>query len=157
MRIGHGYDVHALVPGRKLILGGVEIPYELGLDGHSDADVLLHAVMDALLGAAGLGDIGLHFPDTDMSYKGADSRKLLECVGEKIKEAGYRVGNIDVTMIAQRPKLRPFIPRMQENIAETLGIDLGKVNVKATTEEHLGFTGEGKGMSCHAVCLLDEL
>ena len=157
MRIGHGYDVHALVPGRKLILGGVEIPYELGLDGHSDADVLLHAVMDALLGAAGLGDIGLHFPDTDMRYKGADSRKLLEWVGEKIKEAGYKVGNIDVTMIAQRPKLRPFIPRMQENIAETLGIDLGKVNVKATTEEHLGFTGEGKGMSCHAVCLLDEL
>ena len=157
MRIGHGYDVHALVPGRKLILGGVEIPYELGLDGHSDADVLLHAVMDALLGAAGLGDIGLHFPDTDMCYKGADSRKLLECVGEKIKEAGYKVGNIDVTMIAQRPKLRPFIPRMQENIAETLGIDLGRVNVKATTEEHLGFTGEGKGMSCHAVCLLDEL
>ena len=157
MRIGHGYDVHALVPGRKLILGGVEIPYELGLDGHSDADVLLHAVMDALLGAAGLGDIGLHFPDTDMHYKGADSRKLLECVGEKIKEAGYKVGNIDVTMIAQRPKLRPFIPRMQENIAETLGIDLERVNVKATTEEHLGFTGEGKGMSCHAVCLLDEL
>ena len=157
MRIGHGYDVHALVPGRKLILGGVEIPYELGLDGHSDADVLLHAVMDALLGAAGLGDIGLHFPDTDMRYKGADSRKLLECVGEKIKEADYKVGNIDVTMIAQRPKLRPFIPRMQENIAETLGIDLGRVNVKATTEEHLGFTGEGKGMSCHAVCLLDEL
>ena len=157
MRIGHGYDVHALVPGRKLILGGVEIPYELGLDGHSDADVLLHAVMDALLGAAGLGDIGLHFPDTDMRYKGADSRKLLEWVGEKIKEAGYKVGNIDVTMIAQRPKLRPFIPRMQENIAETLGIDLGRVNVKATTEEHLGFTGEGKGMSCHAVCLLDEL
>ena len=157
MRIGHGYDVHALVPGRKLILGGVEIPYELGLDGHSDADVLLHAVMDALLGAAGLGDIGLHFPDTDMRYKGADSRKLLECVAEKIKEAGYKVGNIDVTMIAQRPKLRPFIPRIQENIAETLGIDLRKVNVKATTEEHLGFTGEGKGMSCHAVCLLDEL
>ena len=157
MRIGHGYDVHALVPGRKLILGGVEIPYELGLDGHSDADVQLHAVMDALLGAAGLGDIGLHFPDTDMRYKGADSRKLLECVGEKIKEAGYKVGNIDVTMIAQRPKLRPFIPRIQENIAETLGIDLRKVNVKATTEEHLGFTGEGKGMSCHAVCLLDEL
>ena len=157
MRIGHGYDVHALVPGRKLILGGVEIPYALGLDGHSDADVLLHAVMDALLGAAGLGDIGLHFPDTDMRYKGEDSRKLLECVGEKIKEAGYKVGNIDVTMIAQRPKLRPFIPRIQENIAETLGIDLRKVNVKATTEEHLGFTGEGKGMSCHAVCLLDEL
>lgn len=156
MRIGHGYDVHALVAGRKLILGGVEISFELGLEGHSDADVLLHAVMDALLGAAGLGDIGLHFPDTDKRYKGADSRKLLECVGEKIREAGYKVGNIDVTMIAQRPKLRPFIPQMQKNIAETLKIDPNRVNVKATTEEHLGFTGEGKGMSCHAVCLLEE-
>ncbi len=156
MRIGHGYDVHALVPGRKLILGGVEVPYDLGLDGHSDADVLLHAVMDALLGAAGLGDIGLHFPDTDMQYKGADSRKLLECVGRKLEAAGFTVGNIDVTMIAQRPKLRPYIPQMQENIAATLGIDPGRVNVKATTEEHLGFTGEGRGMSCHAVCLLDE-
>lgn len=156
MRIGHGYDVHALVPGRKLILGGVEVPYDLGLDGHSDADVLLHAVMDALLGAAGLGDIGLHFPDTDMQYKGADSRKLLECVGRKLEAAGFTVGNIDVTMIAQKPKLRPYIPQMQENIAATLGIDPGRVNVKATTEEHLGFTGEGKGMSCHAVCLLDE-
>ena len=156
MRIGHGYDVHALVPGRKLILGGVEVPYDLGLDGHSDADVLLHAVMDALLGAAGLGDIGLHFPDTDMQYKGADSRKLLECVGRKLEAAGFTVGNIDVTMIAQRPKLRPYIPQIQENIAATLGIDPGRVNVKATTEEHLGFTGEGKGMSCHAVCLLDE-
>lgn len=156
MRIGHGYDVHALVPGRKLILGGVEIPFELGLDGHSDADVLIHAVMDALLGAAGLGDIGLHFPDTEIRYKGADSRKLLEVVGEKIQAAGYRVGNIDVTMIAQRPKLRPFIGTMQENIAQTLGIDPGRVNVKATTEEHLGFTGEGKGMACHAVCLLEE-
>ena len=156
MRIGHGYDVHALVPGRKLILGGVEIPYELGLDGHSDADVLLHAMMDALLGAAGLGDIGLHFPDTDMRYKGADSRKLLECVGRKLEAAGFTVGNIDVTMIAQRPKLRPYIPQMQENIAATLGIDPARVNVKATTEEHLGFTGEGKGMSCHSVCLLDK-
>lgn len=156
MRIGHGYDVHALVPGRKLILGGVEVPYDLGLDGHSDADVLLHAVMDALLGAAGLGDIGLHFPDTDMQYKGADSRKLLECVGRKLEAAGFTVGNIDVTMIAQKPKLRPYISQMQENIAATLGIDPGRVNVKATTEEHLGFTGEGKGMSCHAVCLLDE-
>lgn len=156
MRIGHGYDVHALVPGRKLILGGVEVPYDLGLDGHSDADVLLHAVMDALLGAAGLGDIGIHFPDTDMQYKGADSRKLLECVGRKLEAAGFTIGNIDVTMIAQRPKLRPYIPQMQENIAATLGIDPGRVNVKATTEEHLGFTGEGKGMSCHAVCLLDE-
>ena len=156
MRIGHGYDVHALVTGRKLILGGVEIPFELGLDGHSDADVLLHAVMDALLGAAGLGDIGLHFPDTDMRYKGADSRELLRVVGEKIAAAGYRVGNIDVTMIAQKPKLRPFIGTMQENIAAVLGIDPGRVNVKATTEEHLGFTGEGKGMACHAVCLLEE-
>lgn len=156
MRIGHGYDVHALVPGRKLILGGVEIPFELGLDGHSDADVLLHAVMDALLGAAGLGDIGLHFPDTDMRYKGADSRKLLRCVGEKIRQAGYQVGNIDVTMIAQMPKLRPYIGLMQENIAAELGIAANRVNVKATTEEHLGFTGEGKGMTCHAVCLLEE-
>ncbi len=156
MRIGHGYDVHALVPGRKLILGGVEVPYDLGLEGHSDADVLLHAVMDALLGAAGLGDIGLHFPDTDMRYKGADSGKLLECVGRKLEAAGFSVGNIDVTMIAQRPKLRPYIPQMQENIAAALGIDPGRVNVKATTEEHLGFTGEGRGMSCHAVCLLDE-
>lgn len=155
MRIGHGYDVHALVPGRKLILGGVEIPFELGLDGHSDADVLLHAVMDALLGAAGLGDIGLHFPDTDMRYKGADSRKLLRCVGEKIQQAGYQVGNIDVTMIAQMPKLRPYIGLMQENIAAELGIAANRVNVKATTEEHLGFTGEGKGMACHAVCLLE--
>ena len=156
MRIGHGYDVHALVPGRKLILGGVEIPFELGLDGHSDADVLLHAVMDALLGAAGLGDIGLHFPDTDMRYKGADSRKLLRCVGEKIQQAGYQVGNIDVTMIAQMPKLRSYIGLMQENIAAELGIAANRVNVKATTEEHLGFTGEGKGMACHAVCLLEE-
>lgn len=156
MRIGHGYDVHALVLGRKLILGGVEIPFELGLDGHSDADVLLHAVMDALLGAAGLGDIGLHFPDTDMRYKGADSRKLLRCVGEKIQQAGYQVGNIDVTMIAQMPKLRPYIGLMQENIAAELGIAANRVNVKATTEEHLGFTGEGKGMACHAVCLLEE-
>ena len=157
MRIGHGYDVHALVPDRKLILGGVEIPYELGLDGHSDADVLLHAVMDALLGAAGLGDIGLHFPDTDMRYKGADSRKLLEAVGEKIAKAGYRVGNIDVTMIAQKPKLKEYIPQMTQNIARALDIPVGRVNVKATTEEKLGFTGSGEGMSCHAVCLLEEI
>ena len=156
MRIGHGYDVHALVPGRDLILGGVKIPYELGLDGHSDADVLLHAVMDALLGAAGLGDIGLHFPDTDMRYKGADSRMLLRCVGEKIDAAGCRVGNIDVTMIAQRPKLRPYIDTMRQNIAADLAIDPALVNVKATTEEHLGFTGQGQGMACHAVCLLEE-
>ena len=156
MRIGHGYDVHRLVEGRKLILGGVEIPCELGLDGHSDADVLLHAVMDALLGAAALRDIGYHFPDTDMAYKGADSRVLLRAVAEKIAEAGYRVGNVDVTMIAQRPKLKPHIPQMMENIAADLGISLSQVNVKATTEEHLGFTGSGEGMACHAVCLLED-
>ena len=157
MRIGHGYDVHRLVPGRDLIIGGVKIDYELGLDGHSDADVLLHAVMDALLGAAALRDIGYHFPDTDMRYKGADSRQLLREVGKKIAAAGYKVGNIDVTMIAQRPKLKPHIPQMMENIAADLGVALNRVNVKATTEEKLGFTGEGLGMSCHAVCLLEEL
>lgn len=157
MRIGHGYDVHRLVPGRDLWLGGVKIPYELGLDGHSDADVLLHAVMDALLGAAALRDIGYHFPDTDPAYKGADSMKLLKEVGKKIHAAGYKVGNLDVTMIAQRPKLKDFIPTMQDNIARALGIEAGQVNVKATTEEHLGFTGDGSGMSCHAVCLLEEL
>ena len=157
MRIGHGYDVHRLVPNRDLIIGGVKIDYELGLDGHSDADVMLHAVMDALLGAAALRDIGYHFPDTDMRYKGADSRMLLRVVGEKIAAAGYKVGNIDVTMIAQRPKLKPHIPQMMENIAADLGIALGQVNVKATTEEKLGFTGEGLGMSCHAVCLLEEM
>lgn len=154
MRIGHGYDVHRLVPGRPLILGGVNIPYELGLYGHSDADVLLHAVSDALLGAAGLGDIGRHFPDTDPAYKGADSLKLLETVGEKIALAGYRVGNIDVTMIAQKPKLKDHIPQMQRNIAQSLAITVEQVNVKATTEEGLGFTGSGEGMACHAVCLL---
>lgn len=156
MRIGHGYDVHRLVEGRDLILGGVKINYEKGLLGHSDADVLLHAVSDALLGAAGLGDIGKHFPDTDPQYKGADSLKLLEIVGQKVKAAGYRVSNIDVTMIAQRPKLRDYIPRMEENIAGALGISPDRVNVKATTEEKLGFTGTGEGMACHAVCLLEE-
>ncbi len=156
MRIGHGYDVHRLVEGRDLILGGVKIPYALGLDGHSDADVLLHAVMDALLGAAGLRDIGYHFPDTDMAYKGADSRMLLRAVGQKLANAGYRVGNIDVTMIAQRPRLKEHIPIMMANIAADLSIDPGRVNVKATTEEKLGFTGEGLGMACHAVCLLEE-
>lgn len=156
MRIGHGYDVHRLVPGRDLILGGVKIPYALGLDGHSDADVLLHAVMDALLGAAALRDIGYHFPDTDPAYKGANSLELLKIVGQKLTAAGYRVGNIDVTMIAQRPKLKDYIPAMAENIAAALGIGVGQVNVKATTEEHLGFTGTGEGMSCHAVCLLEE-
>ena len=157
MRIGHGYDVHKLVEGRDLILGGVKIPYEKGLLGHSDADVLLHAVSDALLGAAALGDIGKHFPDTDPQYKGADSLEHLRVVGEKVKEAGYKVGNIDVTMIAQRPKLAPHIPTMRENIARVLSVELSQVNVKATTEEHLGFTGDGSGMSCHAVCLLENL
>jgi len=157
MRIGHGYDVHRLVECRDLILGGVQIPFEKGLLGHSDADVLLHAVSDALLGAAGLGDIGRHFPDTDPAYKGADSLKLLGVVAEKVKTAGYRVGNVDVTMIAQKPKLKDYIPQMVENIAATLGVDLSQVNVKATTEEHLGFTGDGSGMACHAVCLLEEL
>ena len=155
MRIGHGYDVHRLVSGRDLILGGVKIPYELGLDGHSDADVLLHAVMDALLGAAALRDIGYHFPDTDPAYKGADSMELLKIVGQKIAAAGYRVGNIDVTMIAQKPKLKDYIPAMTENIARALDIPVGRVNVKATTEEKLGFTGSGEGMRCHAVCLLE--
>ena len=157
MRIGHGYDVHKLVEGRELILGGVKIPFEKGLLGHSDADVLLHAVSDSLLGAAALGDIGKHFPDTDPQYKGADSLELLRVVGEKVKEAGYKVGNIDVTMIAQRPKLKDHIPVMRENIAKVLSLDVDQVNVKATTEEHLGFTGDGSGMSCHAVCLLDNL
>ena len=156
MRIGHGYDVHRLVPDRKLILGGVEIPYVHGLLGHSDADVLLHAVMDALLGAAALRDIGYHFPDTDMRYKGADSRVLLRCVRDKLEEAGCRVGNVDVTLIAQKPKLKDYIPQMIANIAEDLGIPVDRVNVKATTEEHLGFTGDGSGMACHAVCLLEE-
>ena len=144
------------MPGRDLILGGVKIDYELGLLGHSDADVLLHAVSDALLGAAGLGDIGRHFPDTDPQYKGADSRKLLEIVAQKVWDAGYQVGNIDVTMIAQRPKLKDHIPQMVQNIASAVGVDAGQVNVKATTEEKLGFTGEGLGMACHAVCLLEE-
>lgn len=156
MRIGHGYDVHRLVEGRALILGGVKIPYELGLLGHSDADVLLHAVMDALLGAAALRDIGYHFPDTDPAYKGADSRMLLREVGKKITAAGYKVGNIDVTMIAQRPKLKDHIPQMIKNIAEDLDILENQVNIKVTTEEKLGFTGEGLGMSCHAVCLLEN-
>ena len=156
MRIGHGYDVHQLVEGRDLILGGVKIEYAKGLLGHSDADVLLHAVSDALLGAAGLGDIGKHFPDTDVQYKGADSLKLLEIVGQKVAACGYCVSNIDVTMIAQAPKLRPHIEAMERNIAGALGIDVSRVNVKATTEEKLGFTGTGEGMSCHAVCLLDE-
>lgn len=155
MRIGHGYDVHRLVEGRNLILGGVRIPFEKGLAGHSDADVLLHAVSDALLGAAGLGDIGKHFPDSDPVYKGADSMVLLSVVVQKIKEKGYRVENVDVTMIAQKPKLRPYIPQMEENIAHCLCVSQSQINVKATTEEQLGFTGDGSGMACHAVCLLE--
>ena len=156
MRIGHGYDVHRLVEGRKLILGGVEIEYPLGLLGHSDADVLLHAVSDALLGAAGLRDIGYHFPDTDPNFKDANSLELLRIVGQKVAAAGYRISNIDVTMIAQAPKLKPHIETMQSNIAGALNLDVSRVNVKATKEEKLGFTGSGEGMACHAVCLLDE-
>ena len=154
-RIGHGYDVHRLVTDRKLILGGVDIPFERGLLGHSDADVLTHAVMDALLGAAGLGDIGKLFPDTDMTYKGISSMVLLKTVGEKVEEKGFRVGNIDVTMIAQKPKLKDYIPQMTQNIADVLGIGGDQINIKATTEEHLGFTGDGSGMACHAVCLIE--
>ena len=157
MRIGHGYDVHRLTAGRKLILGGVEIPFELGLEGHSDADVLLHAVMDSLLGAAGLGDIGQHFPDTDPRYEGISSLKLLALVREKLYWAGYEVENVDVTMIAQKPKLRDYISQMEENIAQVLGVEEEQINVKATTEEHLGFTGAEEGMACHAVCLLERL
>ncbi len=156
MRIGHGYDVHKFVKDRDLILGGVKIPFEMGLLGHSDADVLLHAVSDALLGAAGLRDIGYHFPDTDPRYKGADSLKLLEVVGQKITAAGYRISNIDVTLIAQRPKVGRVIPEMAQNIARVLRLDSSRVNVKATTEEGLGFTGAMEGIACHAVCLLEE-
>ena len=147
MRIGMGYDVHRLVEGRELILGGVKIPYEKGLLGHSDADVLLHAVMDALLGAAALGDIGRHFPDTDPAYKGASSLKLLEHVGKLIDEKLYVIGNIDATIIAQRPKMAPYIEEMRKNVAETLGIETDQVNIKATTEEGLGFTGSGEGIA----------
>ena len=156
MRIGHGYDVHKLVEGRDLILGGVKIDHHLGLLGHSDADVLLHAVSDALLGAAGLGDIGKHFPDTDPQYKGADSRVLLRHVVKLVRENGYFISNVDVTMIAQKPKLKDHIPQMVKNIAADLEIPENRVNVKATTEERLGFTGSEEGMSCHAVCLLEE-
>lgn len=157
MRIGSGYDVHRLVENRKLILGGVEIPHEKGLDGHSDADVLLHAVMDALLGAAALGDIGLHFPDTDEKYKGADSRVLLRNVADLIREKGYVVGNVDATVIAQRPKLRSYISQMIKNIAEDLEVMEDQVNVKATTEERLGFSGREEGIAASAVCLLNSL
>ncbi|OUQ80696.1 2-C-methyl-D-erythritol 2,4-cyclodiphosphate synthase [Flavonifractor sp. An100] len=156
MRVGHGYDVHKLVPDRRLILGGVEIPYERGLLGHSDADVLTHAVMDALLGAAALGDIGRHFPDTDPAYAGADSLKLLEHVTALLKKEGWRVENVDATILAQRPKLAGYIPQMRERLAAGMGITLEQVNVKATTEEGLGFTGSGEGMAAHAVCLLEK-
>ena len=155
MRIGHGYDVHRLVEGRKLILGGVTIPYEKGLDGHSDADVLVHAVMDALLGAAAMGDIGKLFPDTDDRYLGADSMALLREVGRRLADAGYRPGNLDATVIAQRPKLAPYIDEMRKNIADALRTDVKNVSVKATTEERLGFTGAGEGIAAHAVCLIE--
>ena len=154
MRIGQGFDVHALVAGRKLIIGGVDIPYEKGLDGHSDADVLLHAICDALLGAAGLGDIGRHFPDTDPRYKGADSRVLLRAVAEKIAAAHYAVANVDATIIAQAPKMAPHAERMAANIAADLGIARGAVNIKAKTTERLGFTGRGEGIAAEAVALL---
>ncbi|MBE5832672.1 MAG: 2-C-methyl-D-erythritol 2,4-cyclodiphosphate synthase [Butyrivibrio sp.] len=155
MRVGMGYDVHKLVENRDLIIGGVKIPYEKGLLGHSDADVLLHAIMDALLGAAALGDIGKHFPDTDPKYKGADSLALLVEVGKMLKEKKYSVANIDATIIAQAPKMRPHIDNMRQNIAGALGIDIDQVNVKATTEEGLGFTGTGEGISSQAICLLE--
>lgn len=154
MRIGHGYDVHRLVEGRKLILGGVEIPYEKGLLGHSDADVLLHAIMDAILGALALGDIGHLFPDNDPAYKGADSLELMRRVAARMHEAGYDIGNVDATVLAQAPKLAPHIDSMRARIAEALDTDLARISVKATTEEHLGFTGSGDGMAAHAVCLL---
>ena len=157
MRIGHGYDVHRLVEGRSLILGGVRIPFEKGLDGHSDADVLTHAVMDALLGAAAMGDIGKLFPDTDERYLGADSIALLREVDRRLTEAGYRLGNLDVTVIAQRPKLAPYINQMRQNLAAALRTELQNVSVKATTEEHLGFTGSGEGIAAHAVCLLEPV
>ncbi len=156
MRIGHGYDVHKLTAGRRLVLGGVEIPYEKGLLGHSDADVLTHAVMDALLGACAMGDIGKLFPDSDPAYGGADSLELLDKVVERLKKAGFRVGNVDVTVIAQAPKLAPYVPRMRENLSRRLGVALDRVSVKATTEEHLGFTGRGEGIAAHAAALVEE-
>jgi 2-C-methyl-D-erythritol 2,4-cyclodiphosphate synthase len=155
MRVGQGFDVHALVAGRKLIIGGVHIPYEKGLEGHSDADVLLHALCDALLGAAAMGDIGMHFPDSDARYKSADSRGLLREVSAKVQEAGYRIVNIDATIIAQAPKMAPHIPDMVNHIAADLGLSRGQINVKATTTERLGFTGRGEGIAAHAVVLLN--
>ena len=157
MRVGLGYDVHKLVEDRELILGGVTIPYEKGLLGHSDADVLVHAIMDALLGATALGDIGKHFPDTDPAYKGADSLKLLEHVGKILDEHLYVIENIDATIIAQRPKMAPHIPTMRENVAKVLRIDVDQVNIKATTEEGLGFTGTGEGISSQAICAIEKI
>lgn len=157
MRIGMGYDVHRLTENRELILGGVKIPYELGLLGHSDADVLLHAIMDALLGAAALGDLGKHFPDTDEKYRGISSIQLLEHVRSLLEQEGYLIGNIDAVIIAQKPKMAPYIEKMRENIAQALQIPAGKVSVKATTEEGLGFTGAGEGISSHAACLLEQV
>lgn len=156
MRIGHGYDVHRLVEGRRLILGGVDIPFESGLLGHSDADVLAHAVMDALLGAAALGDIGKLFPDSDPAYEGADSLVLLGRAAGVLRESGYQIGNVDATVLAQRPKLAPYIPLMRERLAAAMGVDPGQVSVKATTEEGLGFTGSGEGIAAHAVALIEE-
>ena len=156
IRIGHGYDVHRLVEGRKLILGGVDIPYDKGLDGHSDADVLIHAIMDAVIGALGLGDIGLHFPDTDGKYKNIDSFILAAKTAELLKDNGYKISNIDATLIMQAPKVRPYIEQMQKNIAKAYSVEMSAVNVKATTEENLGFTGEKKGIAAHAVCLIEK-
>ena len=156
MRIGHGYDVHRLVPGRRCIIGGVDIPHETGLDGHSDADVLTHAVMDALLGALALGDIGRHFPDSDPHYAGADSMALLRHVAALMRENGYRLGNLDVTVLAQAPKLAPYIEEMRKNLAAAIGCSVSRISVKATTEEGLGFTGQKQGIAAHCVCLLTE-
>ncbi|HBZ03495.1 MAG TPA: 2-C-methyl-D-erythritol 2,4-cyclodiphosphate synthase [Lachnospiraceae bacterium] len=157
MRVGMGYDVHRLVEDRPLILGGINIPYEKGLLGHSDADCLVHAIMDSLLGAAALGDIGKHFPDTDERFKGADSIKLMEYVRDMLTEKGYQVGNVDATIIAQRPKMRPYIDAMRERVAEALKVDIDRINIKATTEEELGFTGEGLGISCQSIALIEEI
>lgn len=157
LRIGHGYDVHRLVDGRPLILGGVNVPFSQGLLGHSDADVLTHAIMDALLGAAALGDIGRHFPDNDEAFAGANSLKLAEHVAALLQQHGYAIVNVDATLIAQRPKIAPYIEQMRQNLADALGLAIGQIGVKATTEEHLGFTGEGLGMAAHAICLIEKV
>jgi 2-C-methyl-D-erythritol 2,4-cyclodiphosphate synthase len=157
LRIGHGYDVHRLVDGRPLILGGVNVPFSQGLLGHSDADVLTHAIMDALLGAAALGDIGRHFPDNDEAFAGANSLKLAEHVAALLQQHGYAIVNVDATLIAQRPKIAPYIEQMRQNLADALGLAIGQIGLKATTEEHLGFTGEGLGMAAHAICLIEKV